>query len=213
MKIEAGKLIAETHPNNVQLQKAVREMEFVFSMARPLCNDRVRENGFDVAESSQIHSSTESNIETIGKVVTNAIRSNSKINTVGQSESNQNKDTSQFNETIRSSQEINHIRTRSQCQPISNNFPNDVGYKTSQPISIKSKIAKVGRSDLTIEQLRGTKSQDQALTNLETLNRNQTRSQIRKTSKINETDKPAAKRMRTRSQGAKKETNAKTLHE
>lgn len=118
---------------------------------------------------------------------------------VGQSESKVKRNREKFNE---SNQEVKNydIRTRSKCRSISNNFPNDDGNTTSQPISIKSKVAKVGRNDLPFEQSRSTKSQDQVLSGMESVNRNESRSQVSQTSKTNETDKPAAKRMKTRSQ-------------
>lgn len=171
LRREAGKSIAENHPKNNRLQKAVKEMEFVSSMAQRLVNDRLRENGFDFGHSSV----TESEVEKIGQ-------------------REPNHESVAFNQDLI----VCHIRTRSQSQnqSISNNFAVDVVGTISQPISIKSKIAKVGRNESTIEQPKRMESES------ETLNRTQSRSQIH--TKANGADKPAVRRMKTRSQSLKK---------
>lgn len=140
LKMEAGKTIAENHPKNIQLQKAVREMEFVFSMAHRLVNDRLRENRFDFNNSSQ----------------------------TPQHETNQNKTCrSKFNESVASSQDLIACHTRSsnrtRSQNRSNNCALDLGDTTFQPIPINSKIAEVGRSESTIEQPKRTEANSETL--------------------------------------------------
>lgn len=161
-KMEAGKLLAENHSNNIQLQKAVKEMEFVINVTQRLVNDRVRANVYESEHSSN----------------------QSKFETVGQSKSNQKKQKTKFEKPVVSNLEpLNGVRTRSQSCSSSNSLATDVG-SSSQTISIKHKVAKVGRSDSQIPQQRRKKSKDQ--TQIETV-------------------KPAASKIRTRAQSAKNE--------
>lgn len=181
--MEAGKSLAEQqHSDNIQLQKAIKEMDFVVDVAQRIVNDRLRM----IKESE--HSSNES-----------------KAETVGQRKSNQNKQKTKFKESVVSNLEpFNGIRTRSQSCSSSISLPiRDGG--TSQIIPINSNVVKVGRSDLPMQQQRGKRSKDQALSNLATVQR---RGRIGQSNDEIETVKPAASRIRTRSQSAN-EQNAK----
>lgn len=188
--MDAGTKIAETHPNNCKLQKAVREMQFTVSVAQRLLIERIGANRFECENASQ-QSVTESNA---GKVDRN--------------ESNKKKRRTKLKEPVMSNVElINNVPNTSQSYSSSNSLPMDVG-STLQPTSIKSKIAKVETSNSSTQHRRRTKFENQALSNLKSVNRVLTRSAIRQTI---ETDKPAELRIKTRSQSAKNMANAKRI--
>lgn len=165
-------------------------MQFVVNVAQRLLIDRIGANRFECENASQ-QSSTES-----------------KAGKVERSESSKKNRQTKLKEPVKSNLKlINNVRTRSQSYSISNNLPIDVG-STLQPTSIKTKIVKVETSNSSTQQQKRTKFETQALSNLKSVNHVLTRSAIKQTI---ETEKPAAQRIRTRSQSAKNMANAKRI--
>lgn len=157
--MEAGELIAENRPNNIKLQKAIKEMKFVVNVIQRLLNDRIRENGFDVGNAPKIHSSTETNVTTVAQA--GSIQENKKK--------------AKSKEPVLSIVElVKRPHTRSHSSSSSTGLPIDV-VASAQPNSTKSKVVKVERSSQ--QQERGTKSKDRAPSNSESMNRVRTRSQ------------------------------------
>lgn len=165
--MEAEKSLAENHSKNIQLQKAVKEMEFVINVTQRLISDRLRA---DVSKSK--HNKLE--IEMVGREKTNQDKpkiANSKVTAMSNRES------------------PNRVRTRSQSCSSSNSKSSmliDVDVSVPQPISNESKVAKVGRTNLSIQR----QTKDQALSTCV-----QKRSQIKTRSQCTK-DEPNLKKFR-----------------